>query len=64
LDGFGSKLGTVCPGIATRADDSVIGAERRLGSAGTPPTGERERRERAHDEYEPRGFRRADPHFF
>jgi hypothetical protein len=64
LDGFGGKLGTVCSGIATRADDSVIGAERCLGSTRTPPAGELERREGAHDEYEPGGFRRADPHFF
>jgi len=64
LDAFGRKLETIGLGIATRADDSVVGAERCFGSAWTPPTSEREQRERAHDEYEPGGFRRADPHFF
>jgi len=64
LDGFSGKLGAVCLGIATRADDSVVGAERCFGTTRTPPTPERKLHERARDEYEPGGFRRADPHFF
>jgi hypothetical protein len=64
LDRFSGELGTVRLSLTTRADDSIVGADRRLGAAGTPPTGERELRERATDEHEPGGFRRADPHFF